>query len=109
MWNTYYVSQQILLVNAEALANNDESKKCPNAYDVYNHYLDYDQHSGTFKVDANLEISIMGKKFKVATIYANCAINVLYGVGHCRRESPGNCCPYEKIGDVKLYVIIWEL
>jgi hypothetical protein len=30
----------------------------------------------------------MGKKFKVATIYANCAINVLYGVGHCRRESP---------------------
>ncbi|WP_240056000.1 hypothetical protein [Bacteroides cellulosilyticus] len=96
----------LLLVNAEALANNDESKKCPNAYDVYNHYLDYDQHSGTFKVDANLEISIMGKKFKVATIYANCAINVLYGVGHCRRESPGNCCPYEKIGDVKLYVII---
>ena len=94
------VMSDLLLVNAEALANNDESKKCPNAYDVY------DQHSGTFKVDANLEISIMGKKFKVATIYANCAINVLYGVGHCRRESPGNCCPYEKIGDVKLYVII---
>lgn len=47
------VMSDLLLVNAEALANNDESKKCPNAYDVYNHYLDYDQHSGTFKVDAN--------------------------------------------------------
>lgn len=31
------VMSDLLLVNAEALANNDESKKCPNAYDVYNH------------------------------------------------------------------------
>lgn len=91
----------ILLANVEALSFiEDGTKKCPNPYDVYNHQLSFSQRTGTFTIDANLEINVFGKVIKVADGKVGGSVTITYEIGNCDLYSPGNCCPNSRNGEI---------
>lgn len=94
----------VALANVEALAGSDESgsTSCPSPYDVRDHQLSFTQRTGSFIVDANFEITILGKKFKIDGVEAGVNITKSYEIGNCDKESPGNCCPNARNGEIKL-------
>ena len=94
----------IALANVEALAGSNESgsTSCPGPYDVRDHQLSFTKRTGNFTVDANLEITILGKKFKIDGVEAGVNITKSYEIGNCDKESPGNCCPNARNGEIKL-------
>ena len=56
----------LAMANIEALAAEEIQKKCPDTYDVYDHQLSFSQRTANCTVGVDGEISIMGKKFKIA-------------------------------------------
>ena len=91
----------LALANVEALASPDEAGKCPDPYDVYNHQFGFVQRTGRYKLDANCEVTIAGKKFKIAGLSSGVTATLTYELGNCDKDSPGNCCPNSRIGEVR--------
>lgn len=93
----------ILLANVEALSFiEDGTKKCPDPYDVYNHQLSFSQRTGTFIIDANLEINVFGKVIKVVGGQVGSSVTITYEIGDCSLYSPGNCCPNSRNGEIHI-------
>lgn len=95
------VLSDVMLANLEALAD-IEGGKCPDPYDVYDHQLSFNQKRGTFTVDGNFEINIMGKKFKIWGGSVGSTVTVTYEIGNCDKYSPGNCCPNSRNGEINI-------
>ena len=93
----------LALANVEALAVGDViTGKCPEPYDVYDHQFGFTQRTGTYIVNSSGEINIMGNKIKVGSVSAGTNITVTYEIGNCETYSPGNCCPYKRIGEINI-------
>lgn len=92
----------LVLANVEALANIEGDGSCPNPYDVYNHQLSFTQRTGRFTLDANCEASIAGKKIKILGVSANATVTITYELGNCNQQSPGNCCPNSRNGEINI-------
>ena len=106
-YSTYNTQQNteltdIALANVEALASGVDATilECPDPYDVRDHQLSHTQRTGTFEVDANGEINIFGKKFKVGGVNVGAKVKKTYEIGHCDMPSPGNCCPNSRVGEI---------
>ena len=95
----------ILAKNIDALTSNEGEHSynpCPDPYDVYNYKLSFPQHTGYFPVDANGEITIAGKKFKVGGASIGGKVSVTYHISECDDPASGNCCPNSRNGEVKI-------
>lgn len=103
----------VLLANVEALADNTEESDqnvttCPNPYDVRDHQLSFTEHEGNYSADVNGEITIAGKKFKIAEANAKIHVTITYLIGDCDKESIGNCCPNSRNGEVKIIKTVFN-
>lgn len=91
----------LVLANIEALASSGEAGNCPSPYDVYNHQLGFTQRTGRFTLNANCEATIAGKKFKIFGCSGGATVTLTYELGNCDKDSPGNCCPNSRNGEVR--------
>lgn len=93
----------IILANVEALANDPGDEiQCPDPYDVKDHQLSFSQKTANCTVDANGNITLFGKTFKVSGVEAGTTISKTYEIADCLKPSPGNCCPGSRIGEIKI-------
>ena len=95
----------LLLENAEALAQDESGTGCPKPYDVPDHYLGYVQKTGTQTIQFGGYIEIRGKRIPIEG-KVGATITFTYEVGDCSNFSEGACCPYDKIGEIKNVNII---
>ncbi len=90
------------MANIEALATDEIKKKCPDPYDVYDHQLSFSQRTADCTVEADGEINLMGQKIRIGGVKVHSSVEVVYEIGDCDKYSPGNCCPNNRNGEIRI-------
>ena len=91
-----------ILKNVEALTRHESPGGYPEGYDVKDHMFDFgDAVTGSFGVDGDGSISIEGMPVQLG-LGSGATVTITYHVGNCRTPASGTCCPYARIGEIKI-------